>query len=410
MLNIRLLCAISVALTMAACGGGGGSSAAAPSPGVTLTVPGAPTIGAATAGNTSAAIAFTAPSVTGGSVITSYAVSCTGGGVTRTGTGSASPITVTALSNATAYACSVTASNSTGTSAASGQVSVTPSAASVLSTNGVLCTYSTNEFNSSASVNAQSISAWTCGTSRSLTSNGIPNHAVGIFPNANNPHTITNQNISATFTLTPAVVSSSGTFAQISAYALNGIKFEPGTGGTCDNATPPNCVAIGGTGAWRQEALAPSGFNFGTDSNNGHVQPGGVYHYHGMPEGLITKLNNKARAMTLVGWSADGFPVYARYGYTDANNAMSPIKELTSSWRIKSVPDTGRPATSLYPMGSFLQDYEYVANLGDLDQCNGRTGVTPEFPNGIYHYLITATFPFVHRCVKGTASDAPRGP
>ncbi len=61
-------------------------------------------------------------------------------------------------------------------------------------------------------------------------------------------------------------------------------------------------------------------------------------------------------------------------------------------------------------MGSFLQDYEYVANLGDLDQCNGRTGVTPEFPNGIYHYLITATFPFVHRCVKGTASDAPRGP
>ena len=79
MLNIRLLCAISVALTMAACGGGGGSSAAAPSPGVTLTVPGAPTIGAATAGNTSAAIAFTAPSVTGGSVITSYTVSCTGG-------------------------------------------------------------------------------------------------------------------------------------------------------------------------------------------------------------------------------------------------------------------------------------------------------------------------------------------
>jgi hypothetical protein len=55
-------------------------------------------------------------------------------------------------------------------------------------------------------------------------------------------------------------------------------------------------------------------------------------------------------------------------------------------------------------MGSFVQDYEYVAGLGDLDQCNGRTGVTPEFPSGIYHYMITTTFPFVHRCVRGTPS------
>jgi len=53
-------------------------------------------------------------------------------------------------------------------------------------------------------------------------------------------------------------------------------------------------------------------------------------------------------------------------------------------------------------MGTFLQDFEYVAGLGDLDECNGRTGVTPEFPKGIYHYFATETFPYLQRCVKGS--------
>ncbi|MEM5480850.1 YHYH protein [Pseudoalteromonas fuliginea] len=35
------------------------------------------------------------------------------------------------------------------------------------------------------------------------------------------------------------------------------------------------------------------------------------------------------------------------------------------------------------------------------DECNGRVGVTPEFPQGIYHYYATDTYPFFQRCVKG---------
>jgi hypothetical protein len=38
---------------------------------------------------------------------------------------------------------------------------------------------------------------------------------------------------------------------------------------------------------------------------------------------------------------------------------------------------------------------------GDLDECNGRMGVTPEFPDGIYHYYATDSYPFFQRCVKG---------
>ena len=53
------------------------------------------------------------------------------------------------------------------------------------------------------------------------------------------------------------------------------------------------------------------------------------------------------------------------------------------------------------PMGAFTQDYEYVEGLGDLDECNGRFGTTPEFPNGIYYYVVSDDFPFFTRCLKG---------
>jgi hypothetical protein len=120
-----------------------------------------------------------------------------------------------------------------------------------------------------------------------------------------------------------------------------------------------------------------------------------------MPEGYITRLN-KGQALTLVAWAKDGFPIYARYGYTSANDATTVIKVLRGSFQKKATPDAGRPAnTTIFPMGTFTQDYEYVAGSGDLDECNGRFGVTPEFPNGIYHYYITETYPFIQRCVKG---------
>ena len=235
-----------------------------------------------------------------------------------------------------------------------------------------------------------------------LSANGLPDHGVGTFPNADNPNRISAQTVSASATLTPAVVSSTGSAATVVGYALNGVKFDPNTGGTCDNAGT-SCSLIGGSGNWRMEALGQTSFKFGTDASNAHVQPTGEYHYHGMPEGYLTKLN-KGQTMTLVGWASDGFPIYARYGYTVATDATSAIKALKGSYRTKSTPDANRPATSLYPMGTFLQDYEYVAGLGDLDECNGRTGVTPEFPQGIYHYMITDTYPYIQRCVKGTAT------
>jgi YHYH protein/Repeat of unknown function (DUF5648) len=266
----------------------------------------------------------------------------------------------------------------------------------------ILCDYATNVFNSSASVNATSTSTWSCtSTKRNLTANGLPDHAVGAFPNANNPNAIAAQSVSASLNLTPSYngsVRTMGGPAGTTGYVLNGVKIDAATAGTC-NDTGSNCTAIGNVGSWNIEAIN-SGFNFGTDSNNAHVQPGGTYHYHGMPEGFIARLG-KGATMTLIGWAADGYPIYARYGYATASSANSPIKIIASSYRLKSSVPSNRPSTSQYKLGTFQQDYEYVSGSGDLDECNGRNGVTPEFPSGTYHYFAIDTYPFLQRCVKG---------
>jgi chitodextrinase len=90
------------------------------------TVPGAPTIGTAVAGDGYVDVAFTAPASNGGATITSYTATLSTG---ESNTGTTSPIRVTAA-NGTARTAHVTATNSVGTGAASAESnSVTPAAA-----------------------------------------------------------------------------------------------------------------------------------------------------------------------------------------------------------------------------------------------------------------------------------------
>lgn len=272
------------------------------------------------------------------------------------------------------------------------------------STSGVACSYAHDAYNSSASVKAQSTVQWGCTSdARTIKGNGIPDHATGTFPNANCPNGISAQTVDGSMPIAPVDTGKAST-VPFSGYALNGVKFDPSTAGSCSDSG--SCSLIGNSGTWQIEALGQSKFDFGVDENNAHVQPNGWYHYHGMPEGLIGELG-KGTTPTLIGFAVDGFPVYARYGYTTPMDASSDVKVVTSSYQLKKAPDANRPSTSTYPMGAFTQDYEYVAGSGDLDECNGRIDVTPEFPCGIYHYYVTETYPFIQRCVRGTAQLGP---
>lgn len=284
---------------------------------------------------------------------------------------------------------------------------VTPSEDSTtkFSTDDVECLYSYETFNDSPSVNLMSISNWSCGTEgRVLSANGVPDHDVGTFPNAHNPNTISEQSVSATYTLEPAVgsdVTELGGPRGAIGHVLNGVKIDAGTAGTCDDSGNSCRLAPPLQGNWTIEALGQSSFNFGDDANHAHVQPSGEYHYHGIPRGFVDKLE-KGEAMTLVAWAADGFPIYTRYGYQEPMDASSNIIVIESSYQLKSQPSPNRPDVIDYPMGTFTQDYEHVPGTGsNLDECNGRSGVTPEFPDGIYHYYATDGFPFLQRCVKG---------
>ena len=283
-------------------------------------------------------------------------------------------------------------------------VSNTPIDTAGTSTLNILCDYSNDTFNDSESVQDYSTAYWSCSdTSRDLTANGIPDHDVGVFPNAANPNTIAAQGVSASFSISPTQANSptqlGGPRGNV-AFILNGIKVDAGTGGSCDDSGT-NCSLGDPSGGWSIEALGQPYFDFGTDDNNAHVQPGGSYHYHGIPEGFVALRGGSASTMTLIGWAADGFPIYARYGYADPNDASSQLVEMRGSYQLVTTVSADRPSTEVYQLGTFAQDWKFAEGVGDLDECNGRFGVTPEFPDGIFHYYATDTYPYFQRCVSG---------
>src|SRR5262249_46592234 len=138
--------------------------------------------------------------------------------------------------------------------------------------------------------------------------------------------------------------------------ALNGIPFEPGTGEFWNGQPQYNYEAR-------------SGFiNLGLDDNNAHVQPTGAYHYHGLPTGLMERLGGDQNKMLLVGYAADGFPIYTSRGYIIANDQRSGLKQMHSSYQLKKGERSGGPGGKYD--GRFTSDYEYVKGSGDLDECN----------------------------------------
>jgi hypothetical protein len=155
---------------------------------------------------------------------------------------------------------------------------------------------------------------------------------------------------------------------------------------------------------WRYDPMSSLN-RFGTDQHNAHSQPDGTYHYHGDPLAMYDQdclVNNQASPV--VGFAADGFPVFGPC-FSDPDSGV--VRKAQSSYQLKegarqavagyTTPQTGNGVVDSNNYdGQFRGDYQYQADSGDLDECNGMT------IDGQYGYYLTDTYPWVLGCFKGT--------
>lgn len=241
------------------------------------------------------------------------------------------------------------------------------------------------------------VSFSTSGDFRIIISNNIPNHDVGLFgvgPGSLNPNAITPQNSTYQIDLTPSKASNNTQLLNngpIYSFGilLNGVELDP----VAAEPWPHSELGFNDPNVnweWNLEATMAG---LGVDCNNAHVQPQGKYHYHGTPIAYLNSLNLSSSEMSLIGYAADGYPIYYQPGFE-------------SSYKLKSGerPGDGTTAPCGEYTGVYTSDYEYVSG-GDLDECNGKEGVTSEFPNGTYYYVVTDTYPGIPRCFVGTPSS-----
>ncbi len=99
------------------------------------------------------------------------------------------------------------------------------------------------------------------------------------------------------------------------------------------------------------------------DSCSGHPTPTeGEYHYHALSNCVASKVDEANGPSHIIGIALDGFFIY---GANDINGNKVPVSSL--------------------------------------DECNGITSPTPEFPDGMYHYVLPGTSDETSsiRCFKG---------
>ena len=231
---------------------------------------------------------------------------------------------------------------------------------------------------------------------RNILINSIANHKVGAFPNQGNPHTISEHKWSFSIPLRP----------QIAEYTTSGQGYDTGvlfSGVSLDPFTAE--FFIGSNGSMNREwniTTLSSLVDLGLDCNNAHVQPTGKYHYHGTPSAYLQKLGVDGTEMVKVGYAADGFPIYYKYGYDENGKIITH----QSGYHLKEGKRSGDGKTSPdgYFNGMYFNDYEYIVSNSILDKCNGRWGKTPESEKE-YYYVITDNFPSIPLCFSGTPSE-----
>lgn len=218
--------------------------------------------------------------------------------------------------------------------------------------------------------------------------------------------------------------------------------------------TPGTPATVIGDRVWNRFAWVTEGITF--DPAQAH-QAGNQYHYHASCVGPRFLLGDSVvydaasnryteqfngRHSPILGWAADGLPVYGPYGYSDPLDATSAVRRMLSGYTLRdgtrgtdNLRETGRKTlpqwvvtmgidgrtgpqldpseygpdvdTSAYGetfvLGQYIEDHAYLGDLineedgelhemgvdFDLGLYNERWCVTPEFPEGTWAYFIT---------------------
>lgn len=222
-----------------------------------------------------------------------------------------------------------------------------------------------------------------------INSTGVPSYSIGPWPDGN-PAVATDRNwlfripkspVEETGVKTPTPLGPIGVF-------VNGVVM----------FNAKDAHSFNDAGVWNQNAVIVEADGF--DAANGHPAPvmgppiggfqQGVYHHHQQSPSLRAQLGDDGTAHSpILGFAFDGFPVYGPYGYANPDGSGGVVR-IESSYRLRSglrPPPPGAPGGAFD--GFYVEDFEYVDGLGDLDQYNGRFTVTPEYPLGTYAYFAT---------------------
>ena len=226
---------------------------------------------------------------------------------------------------------------------------------------------------------------------------GLASYEMGPFPM--NPNTPAGQDFVWRIKRNPAPETGTHTDEPVTGpfgVAVNGVAlYGKGDARSYDPSTNSNSAM--GLGIWNSDAWVSEGATM--DANgNGHPQQMGQYHYHANPSALYD--DPSTAHSPIIGWALDGYPIYGPFGYTDPLDSNSAIKRMECGYALRSITtrntlpngSTSTPpgpnVNATFPIGTYWEDYEFLGT-GDLDEYNGRTCITPEYPSGTYAYFLS---------------------
>ncbi len=287
------------------------------------------------------------------------------------------------------------------------------------------------------------------GTYSYIRCSGIPSYVIGPYRDGN-PSIAVNRNYLFKIPLKPAVQTGAKTAVGLGhiAVLINGVPVY----------NYADARSYNNQNVWHQNAIVFERAGF--DCAVGHPAPiqmgppgqggggaQGQYHHHQNPTAFnIAKVKmsdvcdmyladglyipDSTKHGPLIGFSFDGFPIYGAYGWA---TGTTNVARMRPSYRLRNITERTTlangtvlaaaqhgPSLAQQALGSYAEDFEYVAGSGDLDEHNGRFCITPEYPEGTYAYFATidadgvSTYPYVigptYYGVVATENFPVRGP